>query len=241
MLQPLFDNHLSFMKTHRGDVIETTDSIILSGEAPGFTAWVPKHNKAVLPVDSAAVRLLPWSGDDWPGCLKALEYKRAEAFSYMELLDLKKTREQCVSSNYKIVVAENKTGADTFSKVQSAGFLNDVDPGSTWWRSCFRSMARCNIARTDQSFYIAYFKDIPAAVMLVVRTVGVTGIYAVTTKPEFRNQGLCGALLNYMHQDDRNAKANRFILQATVDSYAESFYERFGFVTRFQSQVWRRP
>ncbi len=240
MLNSLFENHLSFMKTHRGDVIETADSIILSGETPGFTSWVPKHDKAAIPFDGAPVRLLPWSGDTWPRRLVSLGYKRAEVSSYMELLDAEKIHSKSISSKIKIITADDETDADTFSKVQSDGFLIDSDPDSVWWKDCFQKMARRNIIRSDQNFYIAYIEGIPAAVMLVVSAAGVAGIYAVTTKPEYRNHGLCGTLLNHLQQDYDNAELTRFILQAKVGSYAEGFYERLGFVTRFQSQVWRR-
>ena len=98
ILNSLFENHLSFMKTHRGDVIETADSIILSGETPGFSSWVPKHDKAAIPFDGAPVRLLPWSGDIWPRRLVSLGYKRAEVSSYMELLDAEKIHSKSISS-----------------------------------------------------------------------------------------------------------------------------------------------
>ena len=85
MLRPLFDNHLAFMRLHRGEIHGEGGGLTIRSEAPGVDSWVPLAETATVPETCAAVRLVPWSGDGWPDRLAALGFRPAEALAYMEL------------------------------------------------------------------------------------------------------------------------------------------------------------
>ena len=74
----------------------------------------------------------------------------------------------------------------------------------------------------------------------MVRTPGLSGVYAVATEPEYRRRGVSGAVLERVRRDALECGFPRLVLQALTDSYAERYYVKLGFLARYVSRVWRR-
>ena len=238
-LNLLLQNHLQFIRTHRCAVAEDVRGASITGDTPGFPLWIPYQRSAELPDGCTAVRLVPWSGEDWAPTLSAVGFDPAEELSYMELSRPMETPKP-LDAGFEIVALHDIGQAAEFAQVQAAGFLAEQDAEVEWWRECFLAMARRNVENRDQTFYLCRVDGVGAAVLLVVRTADVAGIYAVATKPEMRNRGLSAALLRRAVSDARAMGMRRVALQAVTGSYADRMYQRLGFIVRFGSMTWRR-
>jgi GNAT superfamily N-acetyltransferase len=239
-LDPLFENHLAFLSTHRGRVGWTETSVSVDGDIPSLSSWTPFGDDAEIPDGCQVARLIPASGPTWSDRLTARGLKPAETLSYMELVDLSGVADTPPDAVEITRVATNEE-AKTFAEIQAAGFLDesDEDPETIWWRRHFVAMALRNYRREDQSFFIATVNSVPASVLLSVHTPGMTGIYAVATAPHFRRRSLSAILLRKACAEAR-AYGNQHIgLQAMTGSYAHEFYGRRGFRDRYASQLWR--
>ena len=230
---PIVRNHLAFLASHRGDVIESGDGFALDGQAPFLSFFSPYHGAAEIRSDCKAVWLYPWSGEGWRDRLSAAGFAAAERMSYMQLGTLARR-----SAGDFITIDRVKTGsaADEFAAVQQRGFLVGESGQNAWWADCFKRMAHRNYRRTDQDFLLARVGREPAAVLLTARTGDTTGIYAVATVPEQRGKGLSTTLLEQVIGEG----TGRIVLQVMAGSYAHDFYRRRGFEDRFACQVWRR-
>ncbi|WP_163509066.1 GNAT family N-acetyltransferase [Fodinicola acaciae] len=227
--RPLLDNHLAFLARHRGQVRQLAGAVEVVGEKDFLSCWIPTSDTAELPEAAHTVRLVPWSGPDWPERLRERGYEPSGALSYM----VSPLRAEPASGP----VAEVTTAADAraFAEAQAAGFLEEEEPDDAWWRDAFTRMALKNYADPDQSFYLIRAGELPAAVTLVVRTQTVFGIYAVATRPEFRNRGYGTALLRRAANDALDRGGQRLTLQVIEGSYAERLYHKLGFTTAFRS------
>lgn len=238
-LEPLFLNHLAFMASHRGAVRLSRRDYFVEGTAPGFTTFVPGMPETEIPEGCAAVRLAPWSGQSWATRLEAGGFQRAEALAYMELAD--PFKDLVVNASTKVTVVSDVAGADNFAAIQSGGFATGDPEVDEWWASYFVEQARANYIDPAQRFYLGWDEGRPVTSTLVVRAHGVSGIYAVATLPAQRKRGLSAAVLDRARIDALAHGHSRVILQAMVESYAALYYAKLGFVTRYVSQVWRRP
>ena len=239
-MDPILQNHLLFMRRHRGDYAVTETAIYIASEAPGFTSWVPLSRKAHLPADLSAVRLMPWSGDNWSRELEEAGYRLTEQLSYQDLDLRQAVRNWGEQSDLSIVRGQTDQDALAFAEVQSAGFLEHNGDTGDWWRSFFRFVALRNIRDSTQDFLIAVHDGEPVAVLLVVTEADIAGIYAVATRPQFRNRGFSGALLREAAAKARERGASKLVLQAMCGTYADGFYKRLGFSERYISDVWRK-
>jgi GNAT superfamily N-acetyltransferase len=240
ILEPIFVNHLAFLATHRGEVALGGAGVVVRSDLPGFSSFTPWDEDAPLPADAEAVRLTPHCGAGWEGRLAGAGWRKAEALSYMELADATAV-EARPGVAAEIREARSSADAELFAETQAAGFEAGPDAEGDMWRIRLREVARANVGRAHQTFYLAFADERPAAVSLTVRAGGVAGVYAVATRPEHRRAGLAAALLARSCADARAAGLPRVVLQAMKGSYAEAFYGRLGFVERYLSQVWRRP
>ncbi|TDD28451.1 N-acetyltransferase [Kribbella turkmenica] len=227
----LLDNHLAFLAAHRGVVRRGAAGIEVVGEDDFFSCWIPLTADTGIPDGTAAVRLVPWSGDGWENRLTAAGFEPAEVLVHMESPAGHATGEPLSP----IATAED---AVAFAEVQAAAFLGEDDPDVEWWRQELRELALRNYARPDQSLYLIRVDGEPASITLVFRTGDVFGIYAVATKPAYRGRGLASTLLG---QARRDAAGGRLTLQVVEGSAAERLYLRLGFRPVFRSPHFRRP
>lgn len=227
----LLDNHLAFLAAHRGEVRRTDAGIEVVGEDDFFSCWIPLTSDIALPGGTAAVRLVPWSGDGWVDRLLAAGFEPAEVLVHMEAAADEAPGEP-------LPPVDTDEDAVAFAEVQAAAFLGEDDPDVDWWREKLREMAVRNYTAPDQSFYLLRVDGDPASVTLVFRSGDVFGIYAVATKPAYRGRGLASALLG---QARRDAAGGRLTLQVVEGSAAERLYLKLGFRPVFRSPHFRRP
>jgi GNAT superfamily N-acetyltransferase len=234
----LFDNHLSFLVTHRGDVSRSFGFVRIDSSSPEFTAAIAEDATSfdALPARYASVRRLPWSRLTEADLVeRGLE--RCAAFTYMTLgspLAL-----AAPPSDLAIEVVSTEARMDVFSEVQTRGFL-EPDESYEAWFTWLGEKNRSNLGRAGQRFYLASREGQPVGVTLTVATPGVVGIYAVTTLPEQRRTGVSRALLARAVADAHREGVEVVTLQVKTGSYAEGFYAKLGFSTAFVSPVFAR-
>jgi GNAT superfamily N-acetyltransferase len=240
-LDPLICNHIEFMKTHRGEIGVLDGGVYLCSNVPGVSCWIPYSDNAIVPKNCTTVHLIPGLDSHWPQLLSVRGFRYEEQLSYMELGEdvYVQARAGIIPD---ITTVKDDLEAVEFSAVQISAFLegehgNQVDA----WRQCLNAMALINYKRREQTFYLGKLRDEVVACTLVVRTPMISGIYAVGTRPDYRNQGVSTAMLARAVRDARDSGAKRVILQAIRGSYAEGFYTRLGFTERFYSQIWSIP
>ncbi|MES2441258.1 MAG: GNAT family N-acetyltransferase [Pseudomonadota bacterium] len=240
-MDALFRNHLHFLRRHRGDFLATRDGVYMVGEAPGVSFWTPLHDAARLPEDFGAVRLLPQSGEGWPARLGAAGYVEAETFSYQALACGRALSPRFPVPEVPVRRVESREDALAFARVQSAAFLTGDDGISVWWRSFFALAAVRNYQDPGQDMLIADAGDGASAAVLVVHAAGVSGLYAVATRPEARGKGLGTALLASALGEAARRGSQALTLHTESGSFADGYYRRLGFEERYASPVWRRP
>jgi len=156
----------------------------------------------------------------------------------MELADANKALVE--RGGASVEVARGQAAADHFAAVQAAGFATGERASDDWWGAYFVEQARKNITHPAQRFYLGSLDGETVTCTLVVRTPGISGVYAVATRPQHRRRGASMAVLERVRSDAIRSGFSRIILQAVVGSYAYSYYAKLGFFTRYVSQVWRK-
>lgn len=239
-MDPILANHLEFFRRHRAEVRRGTDGVSIVGNGPGLSSWIPLSAQADAPANAEAIRLVPASGEGWERRLEAMGYRAAEELSYQRLAIAGSDR--APASTVDIRRGSSADDALSFADVQASAFLEPDDQGAEtlWWRAAFPRVALANIADAAQAFLIARAGGQDAAVLLMLDAAQTTGIYAVATRPEYRGQGLSGALLDRAHALAVERGGRELVLQAMRGSYAEGFYLRRGFTEDYRSNVWRR-
>ncbi|MFI7062870.1 GNAT family N-acetyltransferase [Kribbella sp. NPDC050124] len=227
----LLDNHLAFLAAHRGVVRRTGAGIDVVGADDFFSCWIPLTADVDVPDGTAAVRLVPWSGEGWEARLTAAGFEPAEVLVHMEA-------PAGDAAGVPLEPIATDEDAEAFAEVQTAAFLGEDDPDVEWWRQELRKMALRNYRAPDQSLYLLRVDGVPASITLVFRTADVFGIYAVATKPAYRGRGLASELLG---QARREAAGGRLTLQVVEGSAAERLYLRLGFRPVFRSPHFRLP
>ncbi len=237
-MDPLFANHLHFMAGHRGSVQFRRRDIDIRGPLPELCSFVPATNESKLPAKCTAVRHAPWSGSGWDELLPNAGFKRAEVLNYMEYNNPYRSFEGSDACTVHLLAGE--ADARVFAETQAEGFATGDKDVDAWWKTYFLEQATANIHEPDQLFYLGYLFREPVTCTLVVRCAGVSGIYAVATKPKHRRSGVSTAVLEHVRRDAMQSGFPRLILQANSGSYAEGFYSKLGFQSRYLSPVWRR-
>jgi GNAT superfamily N-acetyltransferase len=241
-LQPLLDNHLSFIAHHRGEVQYQERSIAVLGDADFLSCWIPTDESAIPPDVTRTVRTVPWSGGSWPARLCANGFEPAEVLHYMEASVARRTRFNIVDDGVdnEVVSVASPEDALAFAEAQSGGFLEQTDEHAAWWRATFAQRALKNYGDPNQYFCLIRAEGDPAAVALGVRTDTVFGVYAVATRPEFRRRGFSSTLLAHLLDCAIASGSDRLALQVVAGSYAEQLYQKLGFQLAFRSPTYRR-
>ena len=182
------------------------------------------------------IRTLPWSGPKWLDKLGELGYRRQYALDYM----VAGGEVESVGSAGEISEVGTDAEAITFATVQADGFLSNEDQNRDWWINCFREAALRNYKLSSQSFLLSHIDGNAAAVVLTVDSGSCIGIYAMTTAPQYRGQGLSSDLLAHVVAKESSNQGRPIILQVEVGSYAERFYDRLGFEFLFRSGVYKK-
>lgn len=102
-----------------------------------------------------------------------------------------------------------------------------------------------HLARPDQPwllrYYLALLDGEPAGGATARIGDDLTGIYGVATLPTARRRGVATALLARILADARAAGHDLVFLSAHPGSDAKAYYQRLGFVPRFETRSFERP
>lgn len=236
--QALLENHLAFLKTHRGSIRQGGDTIFIESDRPEFTYALlgQKSRLAELPESTHSVQLLPWS-EITPDDLKNAGFSPTIGLSYMTLENTApkwRVREDIVVER-----VSSQTKMNEFSEVQNRGF-NETQEGYENWRAWLKAANDRNLSNKDQRFYIGSLEGRAVGTSLTVRHGRSIGIYGVATLAEYRKQGISTSVMHQAVIDARQAGAEIITLQVKQDSYVEDFYRHLGFIRAFTTGMYRR-
>lgn len=234
MNDALLDNHLAFLRGHRGEVSPTESGYTIRSTRPEFTYGIALRDAAIDPTLRVVHR--PAFGSASVERLGGERFRRIGALTYMTRSTAGASRTP--GEEIRVEIARGLGDADRFSELQTRGFF-DRDAEQAEWLPFMRQAARCNIVADDQTFFIARLGGEPVGVTLAVFT-EVVGIYAVATPVAFRRRGVATALLDAALRRAADRGYRVATLQVAAGSDAERLYSRLGFETRFASEIWRR-
>lgn len=234
----LFGNHLHFLQAHRGTVETTRQAVEVRSDKADYTYAVPETEADLsrLLQEFRALHVAPW-GKNHLGRMAASGLKPKGGLSYMEL---KRDAATWADLNdIQITMSRDELEMAVFSDVQCAGFL-ETSAARDSWAAWLAAANLRNLNKMGQRFYVGRYENVPAGVVLTVSADGITGIYAVATKPEFRKKGISTALMKRAAQDAAREGSEALTLQVVRGSYAEAFYKKLGFVTAFEVDIFSR-
>ena len=113
----------------------------------------------------------------------------------------------------------------------------------------FRMPPRFHAALTDVNrawleaggrAYFAIARGEPVGTALLTRHAGVAGVYNVATLRPYRRRGVATAIMLRVLEDYERAGEDVLTLQVARASVAEAFYERLGFVARYQWEIYTK-
>jgi ribosomal protein S18 acetylase RimI-like enzyme len=238
----LLDNHLSFSRLHRGSVERTRAAIEIRSSSPVYTcALLGEVIEPERVLDRfSSVRLLPSSGP-WHSQLTARGYLERERLLYMHLPEPRAASQRWGKNpEMDVRIVDSVELMATFTRVQAEGFLCARE--SLGEELAFLEKANApNLNHPDQCFLIGYLAGRAVGVTLAVLDGETAGIYAVTTLPEFRRQGVSTSLLARAVEHAMAAGCSTVTLQVFARTAAEALYKRLGFLVAFESPVLERP
>lgn len=227
----LFQNHLEFLRTHRGSVTQADVGVQIESTRPEFSYLICGRDYSVKDVIAKhkTIHVAPWSALS-PGEVECAGFSKKNSLTYMSL----STENASWSVNEKIHIscATDSAGIETFSEIQSRGFL-ETPAAFEEWHPWLRAANKNNFRNPTQTFYIGSLAQRPASVALTVQSNLVMGIYAVATLPEFRRQGISTAIMKNVARVASSYGCHMLTLQVVRDSSAERFYKNLGFKEEF--------
>lgn len=233
----LFENHIEFLSTHRGKVARLPDSFTIESDRPEFTyAVLGQGGDRTLLNRFNSIHLIPWS-DPWDQKLKDPRFQARGGLSYMTFDGTTDPWKRNPAVEIRRVADEREM--DVFSHVQAAGFAQKQEDYERWY-PWLRSANHRNLRNGEQAFYVGYLDGKAVGTPLLVMTKGLGGIYAVATLPEYRKQGVGTSLMAQAIADARSRGDDLITLQVAEGSYAESLYEKLGFMKQFCAKIYSR-
>lgn len=237
-------NKLEFLRTHRGTLRGDCDAQLVESTRPEFTFLIPGERapRPELFDRFATIYRAPWAAGTSPEVLVAHGYEKEAAISLMAF-DGSTASWHKPAREFSAAVVRDAVGMEIFSETQSRGFCEKEAVYAEWY-PWLRAANFKNLGNENQYFYIGSIEGKAVAVCLMVFTQDHVGIYSVTTLPSARKTGASTALMAHaiaQANTERGFPSSRVTLQVAADSYAEGFYERLGFKTRYQLEVFKRP
>jgi GNAT superfamily N-acetyltransferase len=235
---PLLQNHIEFLRTHRGNISIENNIYTLMSEKESFNFAIPgvKTSLSEFMEKFKIFYLLPQclTHED---LLRQKEYVNNSSINYMSI-EISQSP-WLVNEELSIKKATTEKDFEDFSEVQGRGFCEAEEVYKEWY-PWMRVANFKNINNTSQSFYIGYFNNKAVGVALVVYSNGVAGIYAVATLPEYRKKGISTSIMKHAMLEASQKGIHTAILQVVHKSYAEHFYTKLGFASSFIIKILSR-
>jgi ribosomal protein S18 acetylase RimI-like enzyme len=230
----LLENHLEFLKTHRGTVTKQADHWIVESDKKEFTFLIVGSTPIPETIQISIFYKTPWSGESNATWLKSNK-KHTHTLSYM-ILDKKQLKTEPLKSELHFKVEPTLQHIEDFSLVQVKGFC-PTDESFNEWYPWMRSKNVSNLKTPNQTFYVAYQNEKPIGTALAIKKNHTLGIYAVATLPDFRKQGVSSFLMQKIVSQSQTSD-EIVTLQVLKNSYAEKFYLKLGFKIAFEVEVY---
>lgn len=238
MADELLTNHLAFLSSHRGTVVQAGATIFVESDRPEFTYAILTQGAQLgaLPDSTKTIQIFPSSeigADD----LTRSGFVPVLGLSYMALNnDASSWR---VRDDLAVVRVGSQAEMDAFSEVQSRGFF-ETEESYRRWHPWLKAANDRNLENSSQQFYVGRLSGEPVGTALTVFDGALTGIYAVATLAQHRRQGVGATIMQQAIRDARAIGRDQIILQVTQDSFVERFYEHLGFRRLVATSMWRR-
>jgi GNAT superfamily N-acetyltransferase len=227
----LLDNHLEFLRTHRGDVTREGGIWRCASDKPSFCfAIFTKTDDFAPPLGRDDTLYVP----SWLSVPPEVtdQYRQSHVLNYM-VLDGKEVTSK---GEYVIRQIADRDTMEDFALAQARGFFEDEGKLAEWmpW---LREADMQNLANTRQEFFVQYDGNQPVACAVSVYESSFAGVYAVATVPTHRRQGRAISLLRHAVMN-ASARGFSFIgLQTVEGSLAEKLYSGVGFRSLFKMHV----
>lgn len=228
----LLEQHLYFLSTHRGKRKSLEQVEFIESDKSTFNIAFPFSPGSIATIGSMFHIYLPvWINADE----KILSgWKKTGSITYMEL----RGTQSDWKINNAITVRQVKSTdeMEIFSLVQGKGFCETEDDFKEWYPWMLEKNLN-NVSDIQQIFYVGYINQTPAGVCLAIVHNNMIGIYAVTTLPEYRKQGISTAIMKQVIHDGQKSNIYPVTLQVMTDSYAHRFYKHLGFSDAFHCSI----
>jgi GNAT superfamily N-acetyltransferase len=230
----LLENHVEFLRTHRGCVTRKSGIWRCVSDKPSFCFAVLTEKDNIAPALGHDDTLYVPGWLDIPPQV-ADRYRRSHALNYMALED---TAVAAKEESFIRRVADRDAMED-FALAQARGFCEGDDEFAEWmpW---LREADMRNLANPRQDFFVQYDGRRPVACALSVYDSSFAGIYAVATVPTHRRQGRALSLLRHAMLKARERGVSFIGLQTVEGSPAEQLYSGAGFRSLFKMQIFVR-
>ena len=228
----LLENHLEFLRTHRGDLVRQGGLCRCLSEKPAFCfAVLTAPDGFEVAVGHDSTLYVP----DWLTVPNEVgdQYRLSHALTYM-FLEAAQSEPEGDPSIRRVGDARMM---EDFALAQSRGFIEDETMFAEWmpW---LRDADMRNLDNARQEFLVQYDAEEPVATTLTVFDSSFAGLYAVATMPAHRRQGRALRLLRTALTNAR-ARGFSFIgLQTVEGSLAEKLYLGAGFRALFKMLVY---
>jgi len=230
------EQHLFFLRTHRGDVEKLGPHTLVTSNKSQYTYVVLGDGGSEDVLDRfATVHLVPWSGD-WVGRLCARGYVEKEGINYMVLDGL--YSEWANKSEVSVKLAGSAEDYEQFTEIQGRAFLPSADAYQQWQPWLLQQNLQV-MGQPEHKFYIGSVNGVPVGVALTIANEDTLGLYAVATLSQFRGQGIATFIMKRALEDS-DVGSKKITLQTAAGSSAERLYKKLGFSSAFLAHVYSR-
>ena len=234
----ILDNRLEFIAHHRNNRETLQGAELFHSDVDFFKTAFLFNEIGIENVPSAFELYIP----EWiPVKNTKLEKHGWQQTDSMIHMVLKKGREKWqVNPAINITRIRNESQLEEFCQTQSRGFNGEHIADDPMYPAMLAS-CRKNLQSSNHHFYLASLKNKPAGAIVLFFHDGGLGIYSVTTVEKFRRHGVSTTLMNKALEEAKKEKSTFITLQTMAGTYAESFYEKLGFIPVFESKVYKQP
>lgn len=133
----------------------------------------------------------------------------------------------------------NKNSLESFIEAVSKGFSSD-DPNEPYselddtYKVALRKSFEATGSEYKMTHYIAKYNSEIVATATVIYNEGIACIYNVTTKKEYKHNGICREIMTHLVKDMESSNIKIVCLQTEKSFYTEEVYMKLGFKKVFE-------